>query len=273
MSKPQSPKRHQAAVLTVRRGHELIHVHDFDLAVEFMLGRSPCPSSPPANAKQDDLFDALAHGAASILDKLVAAFPLMGRASTSLPTALRVKQVRAALSSKEDILKTVEYISDGADAIRHLSPALVSKTIQELDDLLQLGDVDEKYDSTSEQDKMNEGKKANSTQASSTKKGHEKSFNKKDNNTAEHDKLNGDKKVNSVQANSTMALVEMMPSPPVNAGCQTDVSGLILSADEALAAAARIALVAKQECEIEFARRLEAHSADMMGKVSSAMAK
>merc|ERR1711920_1133411 len=54
---------------------------------------------------------------------------------------LRVRQVRHVLCSNEDVMKSIGFIAEGADAIRHLTPALVTQTLHELECLLRSAPV------------------------------------------------------------------------------------------------------------------------------------
>jgi len=130
-----APRRHSSTTLvTVRRGAEILYVQDPSLA-DKLLFRDYLPPQRVQDTPlpQNDFIDSITHGAATVLDKLVASFKLGGPAATCLSTALRVRAVRASLGQQSDLLRHLRFIAQGADAFRHLSPALVSNSISDLE--------------------------------------------------------------------------------------------------------------------------------------------
>ena len=123
----------RSALLTVRRGLEVIHVHTERMASRYLFEASGSCGTSKCSV---GLGAALAVGAAEVLEALVGAFPLDGKATKSLSTALRARMVRTALSSDEEMMCNLEYIAKGADAFRHLTPSLIKKTVAELQQYL-----------------------------------------------------------------------------------------------------------------------------------------
>eukprot|EP00969_Alexandrium_andersonii_P043834 1922089-Alexandrium_andersonii.AAC.1 len=68
---------------------------DKRLAERLLLGERSVRAAPDAG----DLFSVATQAGATILDALVGAFPLHGRATTSLSTALRTRAVMQALDA------------------------------------------------------------------------------------------------------------------------------------------------------------------------------
>ena len=134
---PRSPRP------SLRVGHALVHceVHEIGAVLSQLCQPPPVAScrSSPLRADADLLFNAVSAGAAAALDALVRRFPLVGRANTSLGTALRVKAVRSTLGKDEDCLRHMNYLAAAADAYRHLSPAVIEKTLNTFQQLLEGG--------------------------------------------------------------------------------------------------------------------------------------
>jgi hypothetical protein len=87
------------------------------------------------------VYEALARGASAMLDMLVAAFSLSGKAVKSLSTALGVRAVRQVLGHDGDFPLTLEHVARGADAVRHLTPALIAKSVSAMRRLLDVESV------------------------------------------------------------------------------------------------------------------------------------
>ncbi len=126
--------------LSVRRGKELIQVLDRGIAEEHMQGwpKAAADSTEPGPlvGRGGDLFLAVAKGAATILDLLVEAVELDGRARLSLSRALRTTGVRKCLMRDPELQACVKHIAVAADAARHLTPAVVEQTVSALVNLV-----------------------------------------------------------------------------------------------------------------------------------------
>ena len=68
------------------------------------------------------------------MDKLVRTVSLTGKASRTLGTALRVREVRESLASYTDLLDDLKHMAAAADAERHLSPAVVERATRHVQD-------------------------------------------------------------------------------------------------------------------------------------------
>mmetsp|Transcript_147684 Transcript_147684/g.375196 ORF Transcript_147684/g.375196 Transcript_147684/m.375196 type:complete len:245 (+) Transcript_147684:102-836(+) len=79
-----------------------------------------------------DLFASISLASSDILESLVSKFSLRGRADKFLSTALRVRAVRDSLIDHPELCDTLGYISDAADALRHLTPFVVDRAARDL---------------------------------------------------------------------------------------------------------------------------------------------
>ena len=116
------PRRSTADRRSVQKRAQL----SAERAVHLSAGRNLAVGDPSAAA----IVGTYVFGALELLDILVEAFKLRGPAAFSLGTALRVPIVRDSLQG--EILKTCGYISDAGDAFRHLTPAVVQRTVAEV---------------------------------------------------------------------------------------------------------------------------------------------
>ena len=119
-----------AALCTLRRADGLLAVHDRELAT--ML----CGGPASASADKAELFVRIGPAANEMLDMLVGAFDLHGEARQSLSTALRVAAVRETVLQEEETYRDVLNAARAADALRHLTVALVDRAKERLRSLL-----------------------------------------------------------------------------------------------------------------------------------------
>ena len=125
-------KRGSSALITIRRGHEVICVHSLDLAERILFGSSDCPQP----GDDHGLLAAASSAAKSCLEMLVRSFPLVDHATSSFGTALRVQAVRSRLAPitirKIPLLKILDYLRSAADADRHLTCELIRDAVSAL---------------------------------------------------------------------------------------------------------------------------------------------
>ena len=123
-----------SALVTVRHGHTVTAIHDACLAERHLQALSSDRMSNGGPTFRGTVDEA----ATSILGVLVKRFPqLCGKAAASLPTALRVKEVRGFLAQCPDLALHLVHISDAASAFRHLTPELVQQKVDALKELAQ----------------------------------------------------------------------------------------------------------------------------------------
>ena len=109
-----------SALLTIRRGHELIAIHDLDLAREILKNQRH--DSPPDNvANGHALLSQVQKAANSVHDVILKAYPhLSGPATSSFSTALRVSEVRTIFTGHRlrgiPLDKLLTYLASAADA-------------------------------------------------------------------------------------------------------------------------------------------------------------
>nr|ABO47897.1 unknown [Alexandrium fundyense] len=115
----------------VRHGHSLCYVYSALEAAAVMSALSipthAASSLDGCDHGSNDFAAIIGTQAHHALDILVAHFPLEGRARKSLGTALRVLCVRKALP--KELLVQLQFISDGADAFRHLVQTDIGQTV------------------------------------------------------------------------------------------------------------------------------------------------
>ena len=126
--------------LSIRRGKELIQVLDRGIAEKHLQGwPKAADSAEPrqlAGSRGDDLFLAVTKGAASILGLLNEVVELDGRARMSLSTALRTMVVRKCLARDPELQTCIKHVATAADAVRHLTPAVIEQTVAALVNLV-----------------------------------------------------------------------------------------------------------------------------------------
>ena len=134
------------AVITIRRGLEVVAVHDMKLAQAYLLGSNPAAPAlyqstvvdlQPCRSLPRCLLAEAGSASQMVLDRLVALFPLTGKARKNLGTALRAHCVRTGLgvlvtSAGDNLLTELHYISAAADAGRHLTPASIGVALAAL---------------------------------------------------------------------------------------------------------------------------------------------
>lgn len=139
--RPLSMARRRTALVTIRRGHDVMCVHDESFAQRLLFpvvlghdGSSRAPAVPDGN---DDLLGHATRAAKSCLSLLSRTFPLEGPATANLGTALRVKQVREHLKlvmvRGVPLLKILSYVAVTADASRHLTCEMINEALLSLD--------------------------------------------------------------------------------------------------------------------------------------------
>ena len=123
----------------VRSGVALAHVHTLAEAAELMQALQPqwrrAISAAHAVPRPSDILGRVGDSASYILDELVRTFSLTGKASRTLGTALRVKEVRESLASYTDLLDDLKHMAAAADAERHLSSAVIERATRHVQDL------------------------------------------------------------------------------------------------------------------------------------------
>ena len=135
-------KRGSSALLTIRRGHEVISVHSPDYAERILFGSSGTPNP----GDDHGLLACASDAAKQCLELLCRSFPLEDRATSNFGTALRVKAVRSRLASlsirKIPLIKILEYLRSAADAHRHLTCELMRDAVSILSAELRQTDSD-----------------------------------------------------------------------------------------------------------------------------------
>ena len=114
------PKQ-QTPLLTLRNGHGLLAVHDAGFAASVAARHA-------SGSQGGTLFDRISGDAAKFLSALVEAllFGLRGKARRSLGTAIRAKSVRDFFIEHDaELLDDLRYTAEAADAVRHLTTAVL----------------------------------------------------------------------------------------------------------------------------------------------------
>ena len=111
----------------VRFGNTVLHAQSVEQAV--VLAQRLNASRLP-NTSTPHLFEQLGPAANQILGLLSSQFHLTGKATKSLGTALRARAVRQQVD--DSLLQELSYISDGADAVRHLTSTSVQRAVRAL---------------------------------------------------------------------------------------------------------------------------------------------
>ena len=123
----------------VRSGVVLAHVHTLAEAAELMQALQPqwrrAISAANPVPGPSDILGRVGDSASYILDMLVRTLSFTGKASKTLGTALRVKEVREFLASYTDLLDDLKHMAAAADAERHLSPAVIERATRHFQDL------------------------------------------------------------------------------------------------------------------------------------------
>jgi len=115
--------------LAVRVGWCVVHTHSAEEAAAFVRAVHFAPQEDQNQARAAPL-SGLAEAANCALGLLVARFALHGRARSSLGTALRVAEVRAALAP--ELARSLRHLALAADALRHLTGTSVDRIVQDL---------------------------------------------------------------------------------------------------------------------------------------------
>ena len=127
----------RAAVATLRRGNQVMHIYEESLALR-LWSRPDADEPPCASAvRTDTLLQQAQSAARSAHEMLLRRWPdLTGAASTSLSTALRVKRVRALLSDEDvrglSLAKRLGYVASAAAAGRHLTTCAIDEALAAL---------------------------------------------------------------------------------------------------------------------------------------------
>ena len=140
-------KQNKSALLTIRSGHSITAVHDRELALLHMGSVSGPPSTSAVihGAMNDDgLLSKAQMAARSVRGSLVQAFPLLQwSAVTSLSTTLRVQQVRDVTAARSfrgfTLDKWLGFLSEAADAGRHLTCGIIDEFVCDLQSALEYG--------------------------------------------------------------------------------------------------------------------------------------
>ena len=135
---------YQRALVSVRRGCEVVHVYDKEMA-RHVIEQSG--SYVKANIREGRAEEALelmrqaqgvVEGVHSAL--LLACLGLVGAAATSLSTALRARVAREWLAGYQargnPILKVISWVSAAADAGRHLTAPMIEDLLRALEGAL-----------------------------------------------------------------------------------------------------------------------------------------
>ena len=128
--------------IPVRHGHALLHARSTDEAAELVTKLQAARPSHLNTSENilavgtDLLSVAASASAAKALGTIVGSFPITGKATRTLGTALRVEQVRGQLQTAsvkgEPLLKVLEWIAKAADAYRHLTGPLMDEAVATL---------------------------------------------------------------------------------------------------------------------------------------------
>ena len=133
---PQYQCHSKGKGLVIRYGSTVAHVNSVDDAASLMATLGLAPTSVPASTTPNsEVLNSIIEGATAALSKLNASFSIDGKASRNLGTALRVKQIMEVVGINSEMADTLLYISRAADGIRHLSPALISRALGQLDEV------------------------------------------------------------------------------------------------------------------------------------------
>ena len=133
-----TPQTGTSCKFCVKHGNSLAHVGTLQDATTAMLlfnGQSTasCEHLGCSCTSGERLLEFSASSSQRILSCLVKAFPLVGPATRSFATALRVDVVRKALSQHtvrgEPLLKVQGWVAKAADAQRHFTISIIDESV------------------------------------------------------------------------------------------------------------------------------------------------
>ena len=111
--------RQQMSTITVRHGNTVVKLSSVDATARLVLLING--GSQPGACRPDQFVAEVNQAAHDLLECINQSFSLAGAARKNLGTALRCREVRAALG--KELCKDLQFIAEGADAYRHLTGA------------------------------------------------------------------------------------------------------------------------------------------------------